>query len=150
MDGKNKENNGDLSRDGKFNLLQRQQYAYSFRIYKRVLKREGSVNLSKPVAHYSGIRVVTSSVVCIMICRSFFVILSFFFWPLYCCIVLSFDISKLFLSANWGGSWQFYMLSIGNRHKYPVYISNRQLWQTGIALSVANVAICDFFFLTGD
>ena len=33
---------------------------------------------------FSGVRVTRSLVLCVMICRSLFVPLSFFFWPLYC------------------------------------------------------------------
>jgi hypothetical protein len=44
---------------------------------------------------YSWICVAQSLVFCVMFCRSLFVLLSFFFWPLYC--LSSFDILLLFI-----------------------------------------------------
>jgi hypothetical protein len=41
---------------------------------------------------FSGLRVAPSFVFCVVFCRLLFVLLSFFFWPLYC---LSFDLRLL-------------------------------------------------------
>jgi hypothetical protein len=54
---------------------------------------------------FSGVRVTRSLVLCVMFCRSLFVLLFFFFWPL-CC--LSFDLWILitpFVFSNYFYSW---------------------------------------------
>jgi hypothetical protein len=60
-------------------------------------------NLSSPPV-FCGVRVARSLVLCVMFCRSLFVLLYFFFWPL-CCLsfdlrilITPFGIFKLFLS----------------------------------------------------
>jgi hypothetical protein len=56
----------------------------------------GSANPPKlPSLHsvFSGVRVALSLVFCVVFCRSLFVLLSFFFWPLYCLFV--FDLRTL-------------------------------------------------------
>ena len=42
------------------------------------------INLSSPLV-FRGVRVIWSLVLCVLLCRSLFVLLSFFFWPL-CCL----------------------------------------------------------------
>ena len=46
---------------------------------------------------FSGVRITRSLVLCVMFCRSFFVLLSFLFWPL-CC--LSFDL-RILITSPW-------------------------------------------------
>ena len=45
---------------------------------------------------FSGVRITRSLVLCVMFCRSLFVVLSFFFWPL-CCLFF-FDLLNLITS----------------------------------------------------
>ena len=61
--------------------------------------------------HFCGIRVAQSVVFCVMFCRSLFVPLSFFFWPLYCLFswlpTFNYPIFKLVLLHFFFGSFHF-------------------------------------------
>ena len=53
----------------------------------------------------SWVRITRSSVLCVMLCRSLFVLLSFFFWPLYVLLRFTdsdcpYDIFKFFIHAK--------------------------------------------------
>jgi hypothetical protein len=72
---------------------------------------------------FSGVRVARSSVSCVVFCRSLFVLLSFFFWPL-CCLYFDlrilnthFGILKLFLlviSCNIAITLFYLFIAVGN------------------------------------
>ena len=47
----------------------------------------------------SGVRVVRSSIFCVMFCRSLFVLLSFFYWSLHCLSYYGFWLSLCFLQT---------------------------------------------------
>ena len=55
---------------------------------------------------FNGVRITQSQVFCVMFCRSLFVLLSFFYWPLCCLLLLftdsdcPFGIFNLFYSSN--------------------------------------------------
>ena len=55
----------------------------TLRLIKILIQRLNYYLLTLPV--FSGVRVTRSLVFCVMFCRSLFVFLSFFFWPL-CCL----------------------------------------------------------------
>ena len=56
------------------------------------------INLSSPLV-FRGVRVIWSLVLCVLFCRSLFVLLSFFFWPL-CC--LSFFDLRILINYHFG------------------------------------------------
>ena len=70
---------------------------------------------SPPV--FSGVCVTWSLVLCVMFCRSLFVFLSFFFWPL-CC--LSFDV-RILINPGFG---IFKLLIIHSLHRIVGVIPN--------------------------
>jgi hypothetical protein len=61
---------------------------------------------------FSGVRVTRSLVLCVMLCRSLFVLLSSFFWPL-CCLYLRILITSL-VSPN--SSCMFYETVARNQY----------------------------------
>ena len=80
-----------------------------------LLKKYYAYSLCK-MRVFSGVRVARSLVFCVMFCRSLFVILTFFFWPV-CCLFFS-DLRNLstpLVSSNF--SFRFF-----SSHKYKCTI----------------------------
>jgi len=91
-------------------------------------------HLSSPPV-FSGVRVTQSLILCVMFCRSLFILLSFFFWPL-CCLYFDctnsdyhFDIFKLFFQGTLfigGHNSMFYIKVMVHFDKYSSNQLNKQ------------------------
>ena len=65
--------------------------------------------MHSPQSVFSGVRVTRSLLLCVLFCRSLFVLLSFFFWP-WCCLSF-FDLRILIThlvssNSSWNHTWQ--------------------------------------------
>ena len=58
-------------------------WSHNFYFYRILIPFSNLQSILTPV--FSGVRVTWSQVLCVMFCRTFFVLLYFFFWPL-CCL----------------------------------------------------------------